>query len=150
MLKSNGGQISDKDCFLFSLPAQKLRLDAVSIWQKFPSNRKECKCPHLTTVQSLAQHLIKPSLLWKSVYQANLMCWLFSNYIGDQYYSSKVLIAFNGHCNVVESYQHFWTVWKLVTKSWLMNCETCEEVPIWGVAAPIFHILTQNANKMPH
>ena len=56
---------------------------------KVPLQQKRMQMSHLTTVQSLAKHLITPNLLWKSVkanliLQSHMCCRLFWNHIGDQ------------------------------------------------------------------
>ena len=111
-LKSNGGQISDKDCFLFSLPAQKLRLDAVSIWQKFLSNRKECKCLPLDSSKPCQTFHQTKVYSENMILQAHMCCPLFSNHIGDQC-SLKAINALSclKTCHQILT-NELWNVWR--------------------------------------
>ena len=84
VVKSYGGKSSDKNSFLFLLSSQKLRLDDVSIWQKFPLvNRKECKCPTWGSKPRPTSHQTK--FTSKISFPNLIFQFLFTNeHIGDQ------------------------------------------------------------------
>ena len=105
VVKSYGGKSSDKNSFLFLLSSQKLRLDDVSIWQKFPLvNRKECKCPTWGSKPRPTSHQTK--FTSKSLFQI----WYFN------FFSQMNILAINVRWKLS-------TLWKLVTKSWQMKLE---------------------------
>ena len=117
VVKSYGGKSSDKNSFLFLLSSQKLRLDDVSIWQKFPLvNRKECKCPTWGSKPRPTSHQTK--FISKISFPNLIFQFLFTNeHIGDQ-------------CPL-EAINTLKTCHKILTnETWM-----CEEVQVWRAAA---------------
>ena len=130
VVKSYGGKSSDKNSFLFLLSSQKLRLDDVSIWQKFPLvNRKECKCPTWGSKPRPTSHQTK--FTSKSLFQI----WYFN------FFSQMNILAINVRWKLS-------TLWKLVTKSWQMKLECVKKFKFEGrLQYLILFVFSENSSK---